>query len=570
MRVIHGLASTAAKFGFYLQRWTQVVNVMIYKKPGVIELNKLRVIHLFEADFNLLVGVFFGRRAMHHQMDHQLIHPGQFGRPGGECQDAAFDKVLTNLVSTFSQTPMGQFESDATACFDREVMNFVLTYFSTYGAPMGPLRMWEQTLYHIVHWVKTAYGISKGSYKFELDAAIHRRGQGSTGGTASCSTMTSPLIKGMDRLSSGLVVSDPAQWIQHQSTVKMFVDDASNATGRFLDWLHTQPDADELCAMLQHDAHTWERLLWTSGGLLNLTKCLYYLSYWQFDCEGRATLTTKTELPQLYLTSGDNMTLLPVDQYNFDETHTYLGNAMAPNLTMAPALTKLQKTSNTFARSMAVSPLSKRDAWIAYFALYVPSMTYTFPVSAHSTTKLRKLQGPTLRAVLNTVGFNRNTARAVVLGPCMYGALAMRDLPVEQGIAILIMMIRHIRAATPQGRLLLIALAWWQLVIGTSYPRLESPANRLFHDDTHILSAARLFLRSVDGQLHIRELQRHLPQPLRERDYCLMEVINALPNMTRAKSKAFNRTRMYFGVAHLSEITTANGASISRDASEGT
>jgi hypothetical protein len=37
----------------------QVINVMIYKKPGVIELDKLRVIHLFKADFNLLIGICF-------------------------------------------------------------------------------------------------------------------------------------------------------------------------------------------------------------------------------------------------------------------------------------------------------------------------------------------------------------------------------------------------------------------------------------------------------------------------------------------------------------------------------
>jgi hypothetical protein len=62
---------------------------MIYKKAGVIELHKLRVIHLFEADFNLLIGVYYSRRAMYHQVDRQLLHHGQFGKPGGECQDAA-------------------------------------------------------------------------------------------------------------------------------------------------------------------------------------------------------------------------------------------------------------------------------------------------------------------------------------------------------------------------------------------------------------------------------------------------------------------------------------------------
>jgi hypothetical protein len=127
---------------------------MIYKKPGVIELDKLRVIHLFEADFNLLIGVYFGRRAMYHQVDRQLLPHGQFGKPGGECQDAALSKVLHNLISSLTKTPMGQFESDANACFDGEVMSFVLTCFRSRGAPTGPLQMWEQVLQNVVHEVK--------------------------------------------------------------------------------------------------------------------------------------------------------------------------------------------------------------------------------------------------------------------------------------------------------------------------------------------------------------------------------------------------------------------------------
>jgi hypothetical protein len=112
---------------------------MIYKKPGVIELDKLRAIHLLEADFNLLIGVYFSRRAMYHQVDQQLLHYGQFGKPGGECQDATLSKVLHTVIAVLTKTPMGRFESDATACFDREVMNFVFTCFRSHGALMGPL-----------------------------------------------------------------------------------------------------------------------------------------------------------------------------------------------------------------------------------------------------------------------------------------------------------------------------------------------------------------------------------------------------------------------------------------------
>jgi hypothetical protein len=186
--MIHGLASTAAKYGFYLHRWINVVNIMIYKKPGCIELDRLRVIHLFEADFNLMVGILFGRRAMYHQVDHGLLNPSQFGRPGGECPDASISKVLHNLTAAFTHTSMGQFESDATACFDREIMKFVLACYHSTGAPMGPLRMWESVLYNIVHRVKTGFGLSKGGYSYSPESPIYGPGQGSKGGPSSCST----------------------------------------------------------------------------------------------------------------------------------------------------------------------------------------------------------------------------------------------------------------------------------------------------------------------------------------------------------------------------------------------
>jgi hypothetical protein len=84
---------------------------MIYKKAGLMELDELRVIHLFEADFNLLVGTIFGRRTVHNAVNSQKLHPSQFGRKGGECMDAAISKILHNVIATYSKTPMGQFES---------------------------------------------------------------------------------------------------------------------------------------------------------------------------------------------------------------------------------------------------------------------------------------------------------------------------------------------------------------------------------------------------------------------------------------------------------------------------
>jgi hypothetical protein len=77
------------------------------QKAGVLELDELWVIHLFEADFNLLVGLLFGRRTVHNAVISKRLHPSQFGKKGGECMDAAVTKVLHNTIATFTKTPQG-------------------------------------------------------------------------------------------------------------------------------------------------------------------------------------------------------------------------------------------------------------------------------------------------------------------------------------------------------------------------------------------------------------------------------------------------------------------------------
>jgi hypothetical protein len=286
---------------------------------------------------------------------------------------------------------------------------------------------------------------------------------------------------------------DPTQQHSHSSNVKMFIDDASNSTGKSLQWLHEPPTPLKVNKLLRHDAQTWERLLRTSGGLINLTKCLFYVSFWRFDSEGRASLIPKNELPPLLLSSGSSPSHVPVIQYNSDQAHKYLGNHMAPNFQMKTAYSHLLVSSNHFARRLAASPISRRDAWIAYFAVYIPAMIYTFPVTTHIAKSLRTLQSKALRSTLNKLGFNCNTPLAVAFGPSVNLGLSLRDLPTAQGIALFVMLVRHFRSQSDQGCLLFITLTWWQLFMGTSYPLLERPQESLPYDDAHILSAPGSF-----------------------------------------------------------------------------
>jgi hypothetical protein len=261
LHAIHQIAAGTAQRGLYLTRWIFVVNAMIYKKAGVLELDELRVIHLFEADFNLLVGLIFGRRTVHNAVDHQLLHPSQFGKKGGECMDAAISKTLHNVLATYTKTPLGQFESDATACFDRIVMVFAMLCFFAYRCPTILIRFWLGALTHHCHQVKTSYGVSSGSYSFTADSRIHGPGQGSHGGPGSCVLATSVLLHALDKLANGVQFSDFAQSRRYLNCAAMFIGDNTSALNDFNKWLHLPPAPDQVVNLLAKDAQVWERLL---------------------------------------------------------------------------------------------------------------------------------------------------------------------------------------------------------------------------------------------------------------------------------------------------------------------
>jgi hypothetical protein len=159
--------------------------------------------------------------------------------------------------------------------------------------------------------------------------------------------------------------------------------------------------------MLRHNAQTWERSLWTSGGLLNLSKCLYYIAHWQFNSEGAASLTSASALtPPLALTSGPSPILNNITQHNYDEAHRYLSDWLVMHLQMKTVYSKLPERASKYTRRLLCSPLDKRNTWIAYFTCFVPGITYTFPVTHHPAKKLRLLQSAPTRATLMKLGFN--------------------------------------------------------------------------------------------------------------------------------------------------------------------
>jgi hypothetical protein len=291
--------------------------------------------------------------------------------------------------------------------------------------------------------------------------------------------------------------------------------------------------------------------------------------HWSFDDEGKATLTDKNYLPDMHLTSGDSPTPEKINQHNSDEAHRTLGCWLATNFQMNTALGMLKKTASTFGRKLLCSSLDQYESWIAYFVVFIPMMTYTFGITHHSIQHLTTLQSQPTRSTLMKIGFNRNTALAVVFGAVTHGGLGMRHLYIEQGIAQLQLFIRHIRAGTDQGTLLRITLSWWQLVAGVSFPLLQHPDRSIPYLADDWLTSVRNFLSYINGNLQLEGISDDMPPPCRQDDCNIMESILST-GPTKAELGSVNRCRIWMGVTYLSEISTANGTELSRDAWEGT
>ena len=386
--IMHGLCDAALQKGFYLHRWKSVVEIMIYKKPGNIELESLRIINLFEADFNLLIGIVFGRRAMSYQSKNKIIHKDQYGRPGGECPDVAFTKILHYHMSHYTKTALGSFESDAASCFDRIVMSLAFICYRIWGTDPLPIQMWEKTLYNIEHHVKTGFGTTRKYNKYSAENPIIGPGQGAKSAGAACTIITTPMLRIYDKLAHGLQFCDPTQQLEYVNKAKMFVDDTSKYMNNFKQWLQAPPTAEQVADLIQHDAQIWERCLWTTGGLLKLPKCLYYSMIWEFDNKGIATLTPASKLPSITLTSGDSNTTTTITQYDCTKTHKTVGHHFSPTLDSKDALTKLKTTASFFSTQIMTSFLSRYETWIAYFSVFLPRMIYTFACTAYTKKNL--------------------------------------------------------------------------------------------------------------------------------------------------------------------------------------
>ena len=104
--------------GVPLTRWMQSLHCMIQKDP-LPKITRLRIVQLYEADFNSMLKYVLGRKLMHHSEEHRINSPQLYGsRKGKSTQEALITLRVIYDLARLDRCHMVSLFNDLKGCYD--------------------------------------------------------------------------------------------------------------------------------------------------------------------------------------------------------------------------------------------------------------------------------------------------------------------------------------------------------------------------------------------------------------------------------------------------------------------
>ena len=558
---IFHIAMATLRSGETLTRWSKVNSSMIEKLPGQPLITKLRVIHLYEADYNLILKLLWTRRLTWKAHLTKTLHPSQAGsRPGRSAIDVVLYKEHKYLYSELTRTALLTMDNDAKACYDRIICNLAMLASQYYGMPVEACQTHAKTLRAMEFHLRTALGVSEKFYKHTTTTPVHGSGQGSCASPTLWLILSSILMKSLEQQTSGMTISPIGVKDQPIETIiDGFVDD----TSIFVNLPFYETNQAQIFQKLQDATGKWSELISASGGKLELQKCFFYAMIWKFTQEGEAILQTITQQQALgnhviNITDPDTNIKIPVTQKSCTDAHKTLGVYKTTIGDDTRQFEELLTKSKRLALSVSTSKMTRQQGRLSYNMIYLPTITYCLRACTFSQEQLDKIQAPALYKFLPAMGWNRTTSRAIIHGPEELGGFNIPPLYAIQCAAKIVSMFTNIQAQTELGKLLVINTNWVQLVTGLKTQIFDNCGKISYIKENWLLH-----LKTYMDACSISFQSQHfwVPKIKRQRDIILMEEAVRYTSQV-AHLKIINTWRIYFQATTLSDICDGPGKNV--------
>ena len=545
------------KYGFAPHRWCKLITMMIKKDPGNPHIEWLRVIHLFKADYNFSLKLLWGHRLVYQGEDNKCFGHQQYGsRPQHQAIDAVHKKMLTYDLSRTMHLALLIFDNDASGCFNRIIVALATIAALQLAFPWSAMQMHAKALIGMQYFVKTAHSFLDAFYKVTHLFQLFGMGQGSGASPAIWLTIVICFLSALTAMAPiTMTFMDPWGNIFDEQNVESYVDDMSLGCNDA--HLREQMCYKELIKYGQESAQIWERILYSSGGALELWKCFWYLLHWQW-VKGQPQLATKLETPgMIALTSSQVPVYTVIPHKEVWVAHCTLGVQPAPDGNYRKEGAFLLNKANQYASCLSASSLSEMDTFIFHHSTYVPSMMYSLPLTTFTPTELNKIQCKVIQSILNKLGMNKSFPHRVAFNPKDLYGLALLDISIDQGVHQIQHFLNHIFAADSVGNLILIALQCLQLEAGCSFHILEHPNEYLPYITLCWLTSIQDFLAQHKIVLKVTVARLTVMSCIN--DQHLMDDFRSLGIFNNDQLYDLNLCRLYLQVTTLSDIMDGPG-----------
>jgi hypothetical protein len=232
----------------------------------------------------------------------------------------------------------------------------------------------------------------------------------------------------------------------------------------------------DLIGRLQLIAQTWERLLSYSGGALSLSKCFYYVLYWEWP-EGLPVLRMSSpEDPTIILTSGLSTSVSTMERLDPNTASRTLGFFLSTTSEWTTQIEVLLKEKmDKLAGRLLTSSLSFDNVRVFYQSIYIPTIRYVLPALSVKEKQLEEIQTLSIEALLIRKGFNRNFPRRITHGPLSWGGLGILDIKTEGGLSQIKELRHALYGDSEPNKLMMYSLKYSQIESGLGFHLLEDP-----------------------------------------------------------------------------------------------
>jgi hypothetical protein len=155
-------------------RWKTVHNFLLEKTPGLPLISKLRVIHIYEADWSLIQKFFISYKINKSACYSNNVPVEQAGaRPGRSSIEMGISQVITYETIRNQRLHGGVIYNNAKACYNRIIENISNLAVRHQGLPNNIAKLHCQTFQSIEYTIKHKLGLGVNTHKHNHPSPIY-------------------------------------------------------------------------------------------------------------------------------------------------------------------------------------------------------------------------------------------------------------------------------------------------------------------------------------------------------------------------------------------------------------